>query len=197
MGLRLFLVSFLTGICSVLFALVLVSVFFGSSQETAGATNQTDNAGALSSETGPSPVATQVSEPTPPLPSPTPNPTGTPEPSQVPEATEVAVPVPTNPPSRPGSPVPPSGLVATYIGGEGVVLTWDPVAGAGYYNIYRSELPGGGDRATYSAIGSSGTTSVRDSSVQPGVAYYYVVTASAAGVESNSSNEAAVIIPAP
>jgi hypothetical protein len=195
MGLRLFLVSFLTGICSVLFALVLVSVFFGSSQETVGASGQTDNLGPIATPASSPPAATQVSEPTPPLPSATANPTDTPEPSQEPEATPTATAVPANPPA-PGQPVPPSGLVATFIGGEGVVLTWDPVAGAGYYNIYRSQLPGGGDRATYQAIGSSGTTTVRDGAVQGGVSYYYVVTASAAGVESDSSNEAAIIIPA-
>jgi hypothetical protein len=193
MALRLFLVAFLTGVCTVLFALVLVSVFSNSSRETAGAASQAEQPGSLVADASQL-AATQAPDPTP-APSLSENPEVTPEPSEEPQVVPSPTPVPTSSPGLPASPPPPGGLRASFVDGEGVVLTWDPVAGAGFYNIYRSELPGGGDGATYLAIGSSGSVSGRDTSVRPGVAYYYVVTSSAGGLESDSSNEAAITIP--
>jgi fibronectin type 3 domain-containing protein len=75
------------------------------------------------------------------------------------------------------------------------VLNWNPVAGAAYYNVYRSQLVGGGPGATYVALGSSGAPSFVDATAAPGQTFFYVVTASSGGTESASSNEAAVQIP--
>jgi fibronectin type 3 domain-containing protein len=84
-------------------------------------------------------------------------------------------------------------LTASYVD-AGVTLIWNAVPGAAYYNIYRSEVQGGGPGATYVALGSSGTSSIRDLNVAPGQTYYYVVTTSADGIESSSSAEVSVII---
>ena len=76
-----------------------------------------------------------------------------------------------------------------------VILDWNPstssVAG---YHIYRSESSSGPfQRVTNSVIGS---LNYRDSTVQPGGHYYYVVTAvEADGSESIYSNEVAAVIP--
>jgi hypothetical protein len=189
-GLRLFMVSFATGVFSVLFSLVLISGLLNSPGKTAGALVQKESQVA---SLGTSLAATtQVPEATLQSPSPTTSPTVLSQPAQEPDTTATATPAPTNPPSHPGSPGPPRGLAANYIGGEGVVLTWQPVAGVSYYNIYRSQLPGGGPAATYVAIGSSGAPTTQDFAVEAGQTYYYVVTASSGGLESPSSNEAAV-----
>ena len=76
-----------------------------------------------------------------------------------------------------------------------VTLDWDPSTSAvAGYHIYRSESSNGPfARVTNSVIGS---LNYRDSSVQPGGHYYYVVTAvEADGSESTYSNEVAVDIP--
>jgi hypothetical protein len=76
-----------------------------------------------------------------------------------------------------------------------VTLNWDPststVAG---YHIYRGESSNGPfERITSSVLGS---LNYRDSRVQPGGHYYYVVTAvEADGSESTYSNEVAADIP--
>jgi len=76
-----------------------------------------------------------------------------------------------------------------------VILDWNPSTSsvAGYY-IYRSESSSGPfQRVTNSVIGS---LNYRDSTVQPGGHYYYVVTAvEADGSESAYSNEVAADIP--
>ncbi len=69
---------------------------------------------------------------------------------------------------------PPVGLAASFSEADmSVHLTWQPVEGAIYYNIYRGETPGG----PYEGIGSSRETSFRDSPVPEGATYYYRVTA--------------------
>jgi hypothetical protein len=75
------------------------------------------------------------------------------------------------------------------------VLSWQPISGAGYYNVYRSQVPGGGPGATYVALGSSGAPSYVDLTAQAGQPYYYVVTASSGGIESAPSNEASLQVP--
>ncbi len=76
--------------------------------------------------------------------------------------------------------------------GDSVVqLSWDAVAGAASYNLYRSYVTGGG--YTLIASGLAGTT-YDDTTVTNGTWYYYVVTAlDAAGNESARSGEAAAM----
>jgi hypothetical protein len=78
-----------------------------------------------------------------------------------------------------------------------VQLSWTPSAStvAGY-NVYRSEVSGG----PYTKLDSSAVAvdSFRDSSVQGGLTYYYVVTAVAsAGGESADSTQVSATIPTP
>jgi glycosidase len=84
----------------------------------------------------------------------------------------------------------PANLAATEGDGE-VGLTWDPVAGAAGYNVYRSYVTGGG----YDQIAAGETGTVyTDTGVTNGTWYYYVVTAlDAPGNESGYSNEAAAL----
>jgi glycosidase len=84
----------------------------------------------------------------------------------------------------------PVNLAATEGDGE-VGLTWDSVAGAAGYNVYRSYVPGGG----YDQIAAGETgTAYADMGVTNGTWYYYVVTAlDAPGNESGYSNEAAAL----
>ena len=76
--------------------------------------------------------------------------------------------------------------------GDGVVhLSWDLVADAATYNVYRSYVEGGG----YELIqGFVSTPAYDDNTVTNGTWYYYIVTAvDAAGNESARSNEAAAL----
>jgi hypothetical protein len=80
----------------------------------------------------------------------------------------------------------PAGLVATP-GIIAVTLSWNPVAGAASYNVYRSTTSGSG----YAVIGSPAANAYTDSAVAGGSTYYYVVTAVDAALnESMYSNEA-------
>jgi hypothetical protein len=121
--------------------------------------------------------------------------------SPEPIPTETVVPEPSPTPVSETQPVaqgvaaPPTGLSLTYAAGQGVVLAWNQVSDAAYYNVYRSQVPGGGPSATYTAIGSSGASSFVDGTAISGQSYYYVVTASSGGVESDSSNEASIQVP--
>jgi len=87
-------------------------------------------------------------------------------------------------------PEPPANLTA--LEGEGqVVLSWEAVADAAGYNLYRSLVSGGNYLRI--ASGLTGTT-YTDTAVVNGTWYYYVVTAvDAAGNESAHSNEAAAL----
>lgn len=70
---------------------------------------------------------------------------------------------------------------------KNINLTWNSVANASYYNVLRSESPGG----PFSLIASKLTNTVySDSSVAIGTKYYYVVTAANSVSESTYSNEA-------
>ncbi len=86
-------------------------------------------------------------------------------------------------------PDPPANLIAEE--GESFVgLSWDLVADAGSYNIYRSLVSGGG----YEPISNTVNTIFTDTTVTNGMLYYYVVTAvSATGMESLYSNEASAL----
>ena len=65
-----------------------------------------------------------------------------------------------------------------------VTLSWEPVAGANKYNIYRTNLEG----QSSELIGSSDKNSYEDIDVENGVRYYYYVTALKNGGESEFSN---------
>jgi glycosidase len=86
-------------------------------------------------------------------------------------------------------PVAPSGLAGDEGTGQ-VQLSWNSVAGAGGYHVYRSPVTGGGFvRITDTALGAPGYT---DTGLQNGRTYFYVVTAlDTAGNESGWSNQIA------
>jgi fibronectin type 3 domain-containing protein len=86
--------------------------------------------------------------------------------------------------------VAPTGLTASFRqSGPAVDLTWWPVEGAVYYNIYRGDVAGG----PYEGIGSSDAASFEDPWVTEGATYYYRVTAvDGFQVQSLDSDEAAV-----
>lgn len=79
----------------------------------------------------------------------------------------------------------PSGLAATEENAA-VSLTWNAVAGAAGYRVYRSPVTGGG----YVLVGQAVAPEYTDTEVVNGRAYYYVVTAvDAAGNEGPYSNQ--------
>ena len=83
-------------------------------------------------------------------------------------------------------PAAPSGLTAT--GGDAqVALTWAASPGAASYQVKRSPTPGG----SYAIVASGVTgTSLTDTGLTNGTAYYYVVSAVNLGGESANSTEA-------
>ncbi len=88
------------------------------------------------------------------------------------------------------APAAPTGLSVTEQGNARVGLTWNPVAGAASYRVYRSPLTGGG----YVLAGSGVANSFTDTSVENARTYYYVVRAlDAAGNESGASNEVSAV----
>jgi hypothetical protein len=72
-------------------------------------------------------------------------------------------------------------------------LNWNAVAGAGSYNLKRGTISGGPYPAVFSGLVA---TNYSDAAVTNAVAYYYVVTAVASGVESTNSLQA-VAVPLP
>jgi hypothetical protein len=97
----------------------------------------------------------------------------------------------------PGSIPVPANVNATAGSTDSVTLTWNSVAGATGYSVYRLRLPreGGyplGARANGGAVTG---TSFTDTGLVSGTAYYYVVTATVGGVESAPSAEATVTTP--
>ena len=194
MDLRLFLVSFLTGACAVVFGAVLMAFILDSRSNS----NQTGGADG-SSTSGPGQgQATQLAATATVVPTFTSQPsaelTAAPEPRQ-PQDLTTMTPVVTSEPGASGATAAPAGLTAQYNAGQGIVLSWQAVPGAAFYNVYRSLLPGGGPAATYVALGSSGAPAFQDTTVQSGQSYFYVVTSSANGLESSTSNETVVVIP--
>jgi hypothetical protein len=183
--LRVFLTWFAAGAGLVLAAFVVASaVFLKSDAEPTRAANApepTANAVQSVSAATEGPLVFTTVQPVP-----------TVEATAIPSPT--AAPVPTLAPAGPVVLGRPAGLAAA-IEGQAVVLTWQAVPGAGYYNVYRSEVSGGGTGAVYTALGSAGTPRFVDASAQRGVTYYYVVTASAGGNETGSSGEASIKIP--
>jgi hypothetical protein len=186
--LRLLLAPFLTGIAIVFVGLVLASAAYVQldDEDEAGSGNDVSPSSQMpltqAFPPSASPVATSASVI---IPLPTLTATPMPAPTIAPTVEAVA-------PVGPVAPGPPAGLTATYDPQAGVLLSWQAVAGS-YYNIYRSELPGGGPGVTYLALGSSAAPQIIDNTAQPGRRYYYVVTAVRAGLQSAPSNEASVL----
>ena len=83
-----------------------------------------------------------------------------------------------------GAPAAPTGLTATPSSGQ-VALSWNPVAGATSYNVYRGTSSG---TETLFESGIISTTNT-DATVTNGTTYYYEVTAVNANGESAKSNE--------
>ena len=83
----------------------------------------------------------------------------------------------------------PTGLVVTNEASQQLSLAWDAVPGAAGYNLYRSPVSGGGWVKLNQSLLAD--TTLTDTGLRNGSAYYYVVTAlDAAGNESGYSNEA-------
>jgi hypothetical protein len=87
----------------------------------------------------------------------------------------------------PPPPATPGGLAATG-GGSTVVLTWNAVAGATSYTVWRSLASDAG----YEPLdgGTSETAAYNDTGLAAGTTYYYVVRAANSGGTSGNSNEA-------
>jgi fibronectin type 3 domain-containing protein len=90
-------------------------------------------------------------------------------------------------PATPVPPPAPTGLSAM-AGGNQVVLSWTPSAGATSYNVYQG-LTAGGESATAVATGITATT-YTVSGLTNGTAYYFTVAAVNGGGTSGASNEA-------
>ena len=86
----------------------------------------------------------------------------------------------------------PTNLVAT-ADTDSIVLTWDAVAGATSYNVKRAEVSGG----PYTTIAVVAEETYDDTSVSPGVEYFYVVSAVNSGGEGDNSNEASAMVQEP
>ena len=83
-----------------------------------------------------------------------------------------------------GVPVPPKDLLAR--GGDGnATLTWEPVANADHYQVYRSTVFGG----PYAPLGKAQKNQFTDSTARNSTTYYYVVSAVNAVGEGGRSEE--------
>lgn len=76
---------------------------------------------------------------------------------------------------------------------DSIVLTWDAVAGATSYNVKRAEVSGG----PYTTIAVVAEETYDDTSVSPGVEYFYVVSAVNSGGEGDNSNEDSAMVQEP
>ncbi|HWI66606.1 MAG TPA: S-layer homology domain-containing protein, partial [Symbiobacteriaceae bacterium] len=100
---------------------------------------------------------------------------------------------PVTPPTPPTQPEPPADLKVTP-GDKQVDLTWTPSAGATCYIVYRATAPGG----PYTAIATCVTgTAYTDTAVQPGVTYYYIVSAVGPAGEGKTTPEKQASLKAP
>jgi fibronectin type 3 domain-containing protein len=86
----------------------------------------------------------------------------------------------------------PQGLSAAALSSSSIRLTWNTVAKAGSYKIYRSRTAGG----DYADIGNSDVTNYTDTDLNGLTAYYYKVSALGSdGVEGALSNSATASTP--
>lgn len=88
-------------------------------------------------------------------------------------------------------PAAPTGTTVTAGNGQ-TTISWDAVAGATSYNIYRSTTPG----VPGAKVGASATTSFVDTTAVNGVTYYYHVTAVTAAGEGPASPQSPGVTPA-
>jgi len=125
------------------------------------------------------------------------DPDGTPEPMihalRAVQAVADGAPDP-DPDPDPAAPSPPQGLGASATE-TAIELSWSAPADDGgapvtSYTVYR----GGSSGATTTPIGSTSSTSFTDETAQPGMTYWYVVTAHNSGGESDPSNEVSATI---
>jgi trimeric autotransporter adhesin len=82
-------------------------------------------------------------------------------------------------------PAAPTGLTATAAGQNQINLSWNAVAGATSYNIYRSTTSGG----PYTQVGTATGTTFSNTGLTCNTAYFYVVRA-VTSCESGNSNQA-------
>nr|WP_245746171.1 glycoside hydrolase family 9 protein [Evansella caseinilytica] len=87
-------------------------------------------------------------------------------------------------PFPPEVPAAPTGLTAT-AGDKAVLLEWESVAGANYYNIKRASVSGG----QYTTVASTNSTSYTDTDLTNDTTYYYVISAVNSAGESDDSAE--------
>jgi subtilisin family serine protease len=88
--------------------------------------------------------------------------------------------------ASPSPPAAPANLTAAP-GDQQITLTWTESSGADNYTVKRGSFPGG---PYTDFVASVTTTSYTSTGLTNGQTYYYVVTASRAGLESGPSNEA-------
>jgi hypothetical protein len=97
-----------------------------------------------------------------------------------------------DPGADPNRPAAPANVVATSNGSDSISINWDPVAGADGYNVYRT-LAGRDNGQPLGSLANpallTGTT-FSDIGLSSTTAYYYVVVAVKAGVQSLPSAEA-------
>ncbi|MDA0168656.1 Ig-like domain-containing protein [Solirubrobacter taibaiensis] len=91
----------------------------------------------------------------------------------------------------------PGGVIATPVGTDSVTISWSPVIGATAYNVYRlrSSREGGWPLGTRANATTLTGTSLTDTGLNAGTAYYYVVTATVAGQQSGPSAESLATTP--
>jgi fibronectin type 3 domain-containing protein len=98
-------------------------------------------------------------------------------------------------PASSSAPATPTGLTAT-AGNAQAALSWNAVAGATSYNIFRSTTPGGEGSTAYQ---TTTTNSFTDTGLTNSTAYYYQVSAVNTGGQSSKSVEVSATpqVPAP
>jgi hypothetical protein len=80
-------------------------------------------------------------------------------------------------------PAAPTGLAVSGVTTASVSLSWNAVAGAASYKVYRAPSAGG----TFAQVGTSETTAYTDGGLSPGAVWYYKVSAVNAVGESGQS----------
>ena len=97
-----------------------------------------------------------------------------------------------------GRPDAPTGISAAPTGADGITVSWNSVAGADGYNVYRLLAPRSGGQPLGSLANATPITgtSFTDTGLAAATTYYYVVTTLKAGVQSVASNEANATTPA-
>ncbi|MCA9255820.1 MAG: matrixin family metalloprotease [Phycisphaerales bacterium] len=92
------------------------------------------------------------------------------------------------------APMPPTNVAATNDACGLVEITWDSVAGATSYEVFRNTIDDGGSAVS---LGTIGVTSFDDTSVSDGVTYFYFVSASTdcgdTGLSASASGETGLL----